>query len=227
MEDVLFDLTVGYEDVLLLGDFNENLLGMVNGQCTYCVNHTCTKCEFANAIGKLDLTSVGTIPSYYPIGKRPSLIDLCLVSRPEKVIFFNQLSHGLSKHDLIFGSYSCNKRTSDKRKRLVRNFLRIDMSDLGRDACSIGWNDVFNAIDVNGKIDVFNSKVISLLNAHAPLRPLLRMDSLNSTRPWFSDEIWRALLERDVAEFEYKNGRVTVDYYRRLRNVATNLIKKA
>lgn len=34
------------------------------------------------------------------------------------------------------------------------------------------------------------------------------------------------MLERDIAEFEYRNGRVTRSYYQRFRNLATNLIKK-
>lgn len=100
------------------------------------------------------------------------------------------------------------------------------MSALNSDAASIGWNDVFYATDVSDKTRLFNDKVLWLLEAHAPLRPVITRESLSSTQPWFTDEIRRAILERDVAEFEYRRHRVTREHYVRLRNFATNLIKK-
>lgn len=170
LKDVLLELSVLYDDILLLGDFNENHLGAVNGTCSFCVNHTCSKCEFANVIDQFGLKSMGSIPSHYPIGERPSLIDLCLTNKPEKVIFFNQLSHGLSKHDLIFGSYSCNKGVTGKKAHRTRNFTRIDKDQLYHDACAVDWNDIFGTPNVSDKVDLFNLKILSLLDAHAPLR---------------------------------------------------------
>lgn len=229
LEDVLLELTVSYDDVLLLGDFNENLLGVTSGNCASCVNHTCTNCEFADVVDKFGLMSVGSIPSHYPIVGRPSLIDLCLTNRPEKVLFYSQISHGLSKHDMIFGSYSCNKRGTRREPRLVRSFARVNVSELNYDASVIGWNDVFYATSVSDKVDVFNSKVLSLLDKHAPLKPIAnrcRESPLSSTEP-FSHSIRRAMLERDIAEIEFRNGRVTRAHYNRLRNFATSLISKA
>lgn len=138
LEGVLFELTVSYEDVILLSDFNENLLGEFSGGCSYCVNHTCTRCAFAGIIAKFDLQSVGDVPSHFPERGRPSLIDLCLVNRPDKVLFFNQVSHGMSKHDLIFGSYSCDKSLSCKLPQFRRNYAGIDVNGLYSDASSIG-----------------------------------------------------------------------------------------
>lgn len=159
LEETLLELTVQYDDILLLGDFNENFLGALSGQCTFCVNHSCSKCEFADIIDRFDLVSMGDIPSHYPFNERPSLIDLGLTNRPEKILFFNQVSHGLSRHDLLFGSYSCNKGPSCKPPRFSRNFARVDASALNSDAESIGWNDVFHAASVSDKVQLFNDKV--------------------------------------------------------------------
>lgn len=46
LEDVLLELAVSYDDILLLGDFNENYLGALSGHCTYCVSRCCSKCEW-------------------------------------------------------------------------------------------------------------------------------------------------------------------------------------
>lgn len=197
-----------------------------NIQLTFCVSRSCSRCEFADIIGRFDLKSVGDIPSHYPFNGRPSLIDLCLVNKPEKVLFFNQVSHGLSRHDLIFGSYSCDKGTSSKPSRFSRNFARVEVSALYSDAAAIGWNDIFYATNVSEKVQLFNDKVLSLLDDHAPLRQVVTRESLASAQPWFTDEIRRAILERDIAEFEYRQSRVSRAHYVSLRNAATNLIKK-
>lgn len=219
LENVLLELTVQYDDVLLLGDFNENILGVSDGQCEFCVSRCCSKCMFADIIDRFDLKSMGDIPSHYPFNERPSLIDLCLTNRPEKIIFFDQVSHGLSRHDLIFGSYSCDKGPSSKPLRYSRNYARVEIGALNSDAAAIGWNDVFYATDVSRKVEIFNSKVLSLLDGHAPLRQVVTTKSLASTQPWFTSEIRRAILDRDIAEFEYRHGRVSRAHYVRLRNM--------
>lgn len=116
------------------------------------MSRPCSKCEFGSIVSRYGLTSAGDISTHYPIGERPSMIDLCLTNKPEKVIFFNQISHGLSKHDIIFGSYSCDKRTLTRAPRLSRNFARVNVETLSSDACSILWNDVFDAVSVSDKI---------------------------------------------------------------------------
>lgn len=100
------------------------------------------------------------------------------------------------------------------------------MSALNCDASSTRWNDIFHSTDVSDMVRVFNEKVLSLLDVHAPRRQVIVGKSLSSTQPWFTDEIKRAIVERNIAEFEYKHHRVTKSHYYRLRNSVTNLIKK-
>lgn len=104
-ESVVSDLSVAYKDIIILGDFNENQFDMVNDlPCSYCVRNSFTKCKFSEALDAIGLKSIGTIPTYYPDDARPSLLDLFLTNKPEKVVVFNQISHGMSKHDIIFAA---------------------------------------------------------------------------------------------------------------------------
>lgn len=112
-ETVVTELTASYEDIIIVGDFNENQYDMINDlPCSYCVRNTCSKCRFSDALEVVGLKSIGKVPTHYPDKGRPSLIDLFLTNRPDKVILFN---HGMSKHDIIFGSYACNKRSFDEK----------------------------------------------------------------------------------------------------------------
>lgn len=59
-EDILTELTPLYEDIVILGDFNENHFDTVNNMaCTYCVRNSCTKCKFSDV-----LDSVGWFNCY-------------------------------------------------------------------------------------------------------------------------------------------------------------------
>ena len=184
LKEVLLEVTVSYQDIILLGDFNENYLGAISGTCTYCRNGTCSKCEFADIVEQFDLKSVGDIPSHYPIGKRSSLIDLCLTNRPDKAVFFNQISHGLSNHDLIFGSYLCNKRRLGDRPRFKRDFFKVDLEALSSDAASVRWDDIFVSTNATDKVEIFNARILSLLDSHAPLLPVKPKVPLITSNAW-------------------------------------------
>src|SRR6202000_2670373 len=72
-----------------------------------------------------------------------------------------------------------------------------------------------------------NTVLLSLLNHHAPLLPIKKKISLSSIKPWFTNEIKRAIIERDLAFTAFKNGLVTRIHYTQLRNTATRIIKQA
>lgn len=152
-ESLLLDLSVAYEDIVMLGDFNEDYLGTVTGTCTTtnCANHTCSKCQFSDILVEFGFQSIGNAPTHFPdkIGNRPSLIDLFLTNRPEKVVFFNQISHGLSNHDIIFGSYSCNKKVTRVVPRLGRRYRSIDLDRLFEDASFVPWDAIYDLSNVS------------------------------------------------------------------------------
>lgn len=96
-------------------------------------------------------------------------------------------------------------------------------ADLGAEV----WSPVFNSTDVNDKLEYFNSVLLSLQNRHAPLQPVKRRTCLTSIKPWFNNDVKRAIIERDLAFAAYKDGLVPRQTYKQLRNAATNLIKRA
>lgn len=104
-DEVLSELSPSYTDVIILGDFNENLLKHDKKDLSVmCPSERCTSCNFKACMVRHALKSVGTTPTNFD--GEPTLLDLILVNRPEKVLKFNQVKSGLSNHDLIFAVYS-------------------------------------------------------------------------------------------------------------------------
>lgn len=55
LDSVLSQVSLQYDDVILLGDFNENLLVLNSaGVCSKCVHSTCSVCCSRTACSSLD-----------------------------------------------------------------------------------------------------------------------------------------------------------------------------
>lgn len=135
------------------------------------------------ALHAAGLKSIGIVPTHFPENARPSLLNLFLTNRPEKVIAFNQISHGMSKHDIIFGSYSCNVRNNADRTRLSRNLYKVNIDSLYADVDTVDWNPVFRATNIDDKVVNFNAAMQLLLNRHAPLRLVKKRACLTFIKP--------------------------------------------
>jgi hypothetical protein len=70
-------------------------------------------------------------------------------------------------HDLIYGSYSlpCMPDFTDLPK-FFRNFKNIDIEVLLGEVSNLDWSEFFAAIDVNVKLHIFNTYILSLCEHH-------------------------------------------------------------
>lgn len=125
---VLSELSGDYEDVILAGDFNQNLLFSSKGQCPDCVRIKCSNCRFFDLICKYSMRTVGDSPTHYPPDPNcnPSQIEYFLVNNFRKVMFYNQVSTGLSAHDVLAMAYACEIGGEDVETKIVRKLDRVD-----------------------------------------------------------------------------------------------------
>lgn len=144
----LSELTPYYEDVILVGDFNENQLFSSIGQCPDCVRVKCSKCKFYELLCKFSLFSVGKGPTHFPVGYNSSQIDFFITNNLHNVEFFNQISTGLSSHDLLAMSYRCDIQILKEKDRFTRRIDRIKVDDLMQDACRCPWEAIYNTTDI-------------------------------------------------------------------------------
>jgi hypothetical protein len=158
MKNILHKFSESYQDILILGDMNINILNKCSD----------TK-RFESFIDSLGFKCTSKYPTNFANGSF-SCIDLILSNNDKKIIFNDQLDiSGISSHDLIFGSYDFKiSRQTTTSEILIRNISRINNDALLNDARSLEWNHIFNLTDVNAMLHTFNNNLLTLLNLHAP-----------------------------------------------------------
>jgi Reverse transcriptase (RNA-dependent DNA polymerase) len=205
-----------YSDVLVLGDFNHDVLRTENRIS-----------KFVNDLKDLNLHIHSNFPTNYQ--GQPSCIDLFATNQPECVELFNQIDlPGIpTTHDLIYGSYSLPSAPdpSDLPK-FFRDYKNIDMEALMNDVSCLDWSEFFAADDVNIKLHIFNSYILSLFDNHVRLKRLRPKDRVN---PWFNRAVERAMRERDICYAVWKARKTDEDKTRLklIRRRVTQLIKAA
>jgi hypothetical protein len=80
------------------------------------------------------------------------------------VNFFNQIDFpGIpTTHDLIYGSYSLPSCPDpEDLPKFFRDYKNIDMEALLNDVSNFDWSNFFAANDVNVKLKIFNSFIVT------------------------------------------------------------------
>jgi Reverse transcriptase (RNA-dependent DNA polymerase) len=200
----------------VLGDFNHDVLKRENRTL-----------KFLQDLNNLNLHVHSNCPTNFQ--GQPSCIDLFATNRPECVQLFNQIDlPGIpTTHDLIYGSYTL-PITPDPLDlpKYFRDFKNIDMEALLNDVSNLDWSEFFSANDVNIKLHIFNTFILSLFEHHVRLK---RFKPQNRVNPWFNAVIERAMRERDICYAVWKARRTDEDKARLklIRRAVTRLVKNA
>lgn len=151
----LESLTASYENVVITGDFNSNIL--VN---PYLTDNMLT----------LGLCSPNTNNPSHFTNTSNTLIDLFFVSDISKVLLYDQLSAScFSRHDLIFMTYNFQLNVQEQLVR-YRDFGNIDYSTLEVEFFRIDWSLLYNIISVDDQLSFLQCHLDYLYNLAVPLR---------------------------------------------------------
>jgi hypothetical protein len=110
--------------------------------------------------------------------------------------------------------------------KFFRDYKNINMDNLLNDVKNIDWTDFFAVTDVNVKLKIFNSFILSLFDHHMRLK---RFSPISRVNPWLNRSIERAMRERDNCYVVWKARKTDKDKARlkEIRRVVTRLIKIA
>lgn len=202
-----------YRHSIIMGDFNADML-----QATF------DSLQLSSFVSSSSLFLVPSGPTHH-LRNSSTLLDICIVDDVDKLS-----DHGqhpvpfLSAHDLIFIRYDLRVGRRRERTVICRDWRNLDRSVLLSEVNDLDWNDLFSSNNIDEKVDIFNSKLMELLNAHAPL---VRRHFKNLPAPWLSDDIRSAMRERDLARRVWRRRRSDLNYesYRTLRNRVQSLIR--
>lgn len=211
--DTLRNLCAQYDHVILLGDFNINLLGSSNEK------KRLTKLARSLHFEFLDLKPT----CFSPISPNGSLIDLILVkNRPLVGVFGQKAVPGISEHDLVFLAYKVRVPKQPLKVKYIKNYAAVDQDTLLSQAHSLSWDGVYNEASSDLKLDVIYDNLDYLLNNCIPTKRIL-ISPKNA--PWYNLAIQNAEMEREMAYNLWYNSRDPEDrsVFCRLRNRVTTI----
>jgi hypothetical protein len=117
-----------------------------------------------------------------------------------------------TEHDLIYGSYkiidAVNQDSSKDITQCYRSYSRINMEQLQADVKTQNCFAIFELTDPDEQLQHFNHITLWLLDLHAPLRRYLRRHPVN---PWFTIDIERAMIKRNIAYRMWRRKKTTLD----------------
>jgi Reverse transcriptase (RNA-dependent DNA polymerase) len=218
LENHFSTLLPNYRHVLIMGDFNANLIPNTPSDGSR---------QLRNILKSLGLSALPLKPTFHT-STSESLLDLIIVPDTNKVLNFGQVSiPGISNHDLLFISLQIKTPKPKPQFFRCRNFRTFNENDFIDDASLIPWSDITRYNTVNEKVLFFNNHLIQLYDRHANYKNI-RVKHRPS--PWMSNEVRSLMARRDCAYRRYKKNKSSIELqeaYKSLRNKTKQTIRNA
>lgn len=203
--------TILYEDVIVCGDFNSNIL---------------SENILTNSMNSLGLISTNsTVPTHYTATTN-TLLDIFFVSDRNKVLLYDQLSVPcFSKHDLIFMTFDF-KYTKIEDSDTYYDFKHINYNVLSTEYAKINWNLIYCMPLVNDQLDFLEHHLLHLFQKSVPVKTITHTFK---KKPWFNAEIKNLIKSRDLAFKRWKRFKTQIlhDEYCNMRREVNKKIKRA
>lgn len=182
----LTTISMGYSDVILVGDFNNNIL---------------VDKDLMESMISIGLQLVNSSTPTHFTKTTNTLLDLCFINKMSSLLLFDQLSASLfSKHDIIVLVYDFDVDDHNPKVITYRDFRNIDYQSLETDLCTVPWNEIFYMPSVDEQIVFLHHNITVLYEKYIRLRKKI----IRCEHPWFSNEIKLLIEERNSAYTRWK-----------------------
>lgn len=217
ISNMLHDIVPEYDDVIIMGDFNENVLKIPQHAQTI---------RLIQEFKQISLNLLSSQPTHF-FSTGSSLLDLAFTKNVNNMVTFTQLDTSLSKHDILVARFLCSSPVTAIAPIYRRKLNLMNTENVLNDAISLPWHNIYNLTDINEMTSSFEKNAITLLDAHAPLE-LIRAPKQNC-QPWFDSAVQCVLFERNIAKRVWKANRTPENHeeFKRLRNKAVLTVRNA
>ena len=207
-----------YEDPILTGDFNVNMLNP-------------DSLDFKNLSDSLiepfDLKQIIDKPTRIT-DKSKTLIDLLFVKDLDKVKTFGLCdASGVSDHFFIYMAYNIKKPKFKKITVTRRDFRNFNVHSFQLAAEVANWENIYAVDDLNDKVTILENTINDLLDTFAPYKTF-KITKPNST-PWLTPEIKQIMNKRDMFKhnFNLTGNKPFLKNYKELRNKVTGMMRQS
>jgi len=215
-DDALYNYANNNDDVILLGDFNVNLLkaSTPGGDAirSMCALH--------------DLSQLVRNPTFI-CNTTVSLLDLVMVRNCEQVKLIEQtIQPGISHHNFLYLVYNIDVPKIAATLVTTRNWKNLNINQFNDAASKAPWHMIHDQPNINDKVAIMNNIITALLDDHVPY---VTFKAKKPPSPWLSDNIKCLMRKRDrmKALFNRTKNLVHWEKYRNLRNKVKNTVRNA
>jgi len=208
---ILEEQSVAYNNIVLAGDFNSNVLAENN------------LVEHMRAIGLAVVNQ--TTPTHFSSTVN-TLLDLFFVSDSNKILLYDQLSaNQYSKHDLIFLTYDF-QLASLTSEVTFRDFKNINLPALRTQSSQIAWQSIYSMESVDEQVKFLEENIANLFEMFVPLKV---RKCTNNPIDWLPSEVKILMRSRNHAYKRWKRYKTSECYlsYKNLRKRAAAAIAVA
>ena len=176
--DSLLYIYSKYQNTILLGDFNVNMLNSDSLEVRALNNFI---------IDPFELTQLVKSPTRIT-EKSSTLIDLMFVSNVENVLFSGSCdAPGISDHHFTYLAYNVKKEKFKPKIVKSRMFKNFDFEGFQRHAENINWESIIMVGDVNTKVTILENLINEALDPFAPVKTFTVRKPGGT--PWITEEI--------------------------------------
>lgn len=204
-----------FDHVFCLGDFNIDLLNSGSNISD----------DVSNVLYSMGLRQVVNEPTRIT-ATSVTLIDFILTTCEDLIAEVTTVHvPEVSDHELISCVVNVNTCRQRSTYKSGRDFKHFNFQQFQYDLQSIPWRAVYEADNIDTKVDIFNSNIAALLNIHAPV---VRYRITKPYAPWLTNSLKAMISDRDKALRRFKRSGCSADWisYKQLRNMTTLAVKK-
>ena len=142
-------------------------------------------------------------------GREPSGLDHIYTNRPEKMSEVQVVFRGSSDHRLVLSTRYTKSVIGKRRILRKRCFKHFKADKFLEDLAKVSWWDVYMTTEVNNALKIFNEKLLSILDLHAPVRTI---QVRNNFAPWLSSSTKELMKERDRMQHRASLSNIEEDW---------------
>ena len=205
--------------VILLGDFNIDLLGILDHKPTS---------EFLSAMQAMNYFELISRPTRFPINNakgRPSLLDHIYCNFHSNCIS-GILTNPIADHLPTFLLLPSVKPKVEPSKIQFRLFDEPSRQQFSRSLCNISWEETLSRPSVDENYNLFQSTVNVLYNRHFHIKTKIVKERSNSS-PWISSGILKSIKTKNILYKQYILKLIPYNRYSTYSNRLKRLINAA
>ncbi|KAL0879742.1 hypothetical protein ABMA27_003455 [Loxostege sticticalis] len=185
------------DGLILLGDFNINLLETGSGRCKI----------FMQCIQSLNLAQLITESTHFT-DHSGTLIDvICTDMRALRVQV--RYSPDVGRHAMLLAEFRVRKAKVRPRWVTYRPYRDIILEQLNQDLGAIDWGHLYRSNNINEFVEAFTTCVTGLMDLHAPLKT---RKFRHPPHPWITDTVRDNMINSNLrnSRLLWKNLKNTV-----------------